>query len=482
MKTPSIVARSRQRGFADELAPLLIFIIYGVLTLMAVAFVTSFVLPIRLFQGRARRVALGMVSLAWAGIFVWKVMVPHWESTARLAIFKQCEAQLASVPDVLEVDGILDEGAALRKRMIWDLFAVRHLSFVEIKVRRPEGKAAEIAYGDGDEPRGWELSDPQTSWVRLELMSDRNPGCANLPLGLQGQFNRPPFLPDSCIKLTYLQAPTARYALSLQPASGRLFRQQGAWQLVDRATGKSIASLATVDPSPWVSAGSVLSPEGAPRSKDCFAPHTVLVDRLHGTAASDPVRDTHLLDLERIQAKTDVKGIDAADPLLPEARAVAEQVAWTEQEEKALFNPDIYFEPWRDAVALARERNTSPYGSRLLDLQERKLVSLVPTTARNPHPWQVFAARNGFFALSTSPSWNERRSNLLVRYRRDGSMAWAARIVTPAAVTQSCRIFWPQAIYLTSTRLVLADRCSPKAGKYVQGEAWSVPLTSLPPL
>jgi hypothetical protein len=486
MKIPIRGFRSRQRGYAEALVPLMTLIVIGALAVLLVTLILSFVLPTRLLKGKARISAVAVVALIWVALFWRYVGEPELYKKWRRATIEDCRAELAHIPELIRVDGFLDEGAALRKDMLLQLFSERGLSFVEIRVRQSNGKAPHIVYPDGDFESSWTLANPRTSTVRLELSADDDPACTALPDRLEERITQPPFLPNTCIKLTYLDAPTARYVLQLQPAAPLPSRKQGRWQLVDRLNGQMIASLPTVDPLSGIPASRKLSSDARRPVNDCRSPHTVLVDRLRSARPAAEPLNSQVLAREEIQATTDVIAISTSSTKLPEVVADAEETLWTEEEEQMLFNPELHQNGWREAVATAKKQGRAPYGSQLLDWDKKKLVSLKPTT-QDPYPWKVFSDGNGFFAVSTSPSWYERSSNLLVRYRRDGTLAWSVRVLTPSTPKHTCQKFWPQAVYATSSHLVLADRCQKlsydqqkKTGKRVIGERWSIPLNALP--
>lgn len=487
MRSPTCGSRTRQRGYSEALVPLVKIFAYGALVVIAVTFILSLVLPIRLLKGKIRIAVVSMVIVTWAVLFWRNIVEPKLDRNWRMATLKECEDELPNIPESIEVDGFLDEGAAIRMSKLLKLFSERRLSFVEIRARQSSGNAPHIVYSDGGGELHWSLVNPRTSLVRLELGKDDDPACAKLPYGLEGRIKQPPFLPNTCIKLTYLDAPTARYMLALQPAETQPLRKRGSWQIVDRLDGQVIASLATVDRPPRIGAAWDYT-VGAKRFViECQAPHTVLVDRFRAPRLATAPPSLQVLSTERIQANTDVTVVSTSSTESPKVAANAEEAFWTEAEEKMLFSPTSSEDAWREAVATARKLGRGPFGSMLLDWKAQKLVALDITKQENPYPWQVFSDGSGFFAVSTSPSWYERNSNLLVRYRSDGTLAWSVRVLTPSTSKRACWLFWPRAVYITSSHLVLAAACrtlSPdkqrEAGKKIQGERWFIPLSALP--
>lgn len=146
-------------------------------------------------------------------------------------------------------------------------------------------------------------------------------------------------------------------------------------------------------------------------------------------------------------------------------------------------------EDWQATVEAARASGIAAYGTRILDLPRRKLVALdvVDRGSSRPQAWEAVAVGDGFIAVTRRSDWTLAASNVLVRYRRDGTVAWSVRVATPSS-GRRCTKFWPQAVYTTKTHLVVADRCIGKlsydeqraTGKAEAGEIWRIPLASLP--
>jgi hypothetical protein len=453
--------------------------------LLLLAFGLSFYLPSRFFRGAPRRVTLALVAAAWACLLFAPPAARKWRASAVAA----CELDRKSLPDEVYAEGFLDEGGALRKKMVAQLFSERGLSFIEIKVHDLAGKGPMIAYPDGDQESGWMLPGAREPWVRLELSDDHDPNCTRLPFGLDERIGMPPFLPDTCISLRYLPTPSARIALTLLPPATKWWPlAHGKWGLVDRLEGRTLGALTTSNPTPWVASGRELSAPGRLAMADCRSPHTMLVDRIRNRGKSGVQAGPQLLQVEKVQALPDGPAVETlAHGKLP-VQATAEIAAWTEAENRLLFSRDIRKQEWKATVDIARERGLAAFGARLLDWPARKLIALEPVQdpAKNWR-WSTFAVGNGFFVAAGQHDWKAFGNNLLIRYRRDGGMHWFMRVAAPKAGSR-CREFSPRAIYSTERHLILASRCGQKpstdealrTGKTVGGELWLVPLASLP--
>jgi len=481
--------RSRQRGFADSLPPQLAALIFAVLAAMVVGFVLSFVLPARLLGGQTRRRALILVATVWLGLLGWYIVKPNIDGNWRLATFKECEAQAAAQPGLIDADGFADEAALLRNGMILQLFAERRVSFIEIKVNTLTRKGPVIAMADGTYEPDWTVPGFQAPWVRLELGKAGSPDCTVLPRELEGQLSRPPFLPDTCLALRYLNEPGARYALSLQPARDGL-HVQGKWQVMDRSTGQAVMSLATVDPTgTHISAGRALSRAGQPALIEGTSPHTMLADRIRKSPPREPAPPDQVFMMEQVRADRDIAAIRADGLALPAVQAVSQSTHRTDQEQVTLMEPERDRDAWPRAVEAAKTEGLAAYGQNLVDWPHGALVTLVPSAAAYSYPLKVLAVGKGFLAVTTVRGASDPAQLMIARFRRDGTLAWARQVGTPDQPSAWCQGFRVEAAYATTLDLVLADRCVARpdappapAGLKVNGQLWRIPLAALPPL
>lgn len=444
---------------------------------MAAAATLESAQPIRLKVVIAAACSL---SIALAGFLAWRFLGdPERERTWRLETWAQCKRELQSIPETVQVAGIADEGAALRKTMISDLFSSRGLAFIEVRVNR---KFSRVAYPDGSQEDGWRLPGIQSSWVRIELANSKSPKCVAAPYGLDYRINRPPFLPDTCLAITPIDQPSSRYVLKFSPAKvDQIFREAGSWSLVDQKSGQTLAKLPTVDTEDSISA-SGLSKSFKKVHADCRSPHSVLVNLLWG----DGGQGEQLLSQATVTATPDIRKLQERTAEFGEVLPDVQEVYWTKDEHRLLFGAGIHQEAWEAAVDQARREGLSNYGRKLLHWDSRRLVDLRISSDQNSYPWQAFAVDRGFIVVSTSPSWTKKAGNLMAFYAADGSFLWARRVNPPSRSNQFCPEFYPQAVYVTDTHLALVKQCEKlshseerKTGKDTRGEIWLIPLKGL---
>lgn len=484
MRTAAPVRRGTQQGYAEGLVPLITLMVYGLIGLMLIAFVASIAAPAAWLKGRWRLAVLVVVVGFWGHLYWQKVAQPKARVEWMLAARARCDAERKQIPPLPAVEGFLDEGAALHKHVLWQLFAERHLEFIEIAIPPSGAAAGRIAYPDGDGEEAWVLPTSKGAYVRLQLGKKGDPDCVELPRGLAGRMDSPPFLPDTCVTARYSNAPTARYALSLRPVASPASRRDGAWAFIDRTTGVALMTLTTSDsPQGFIGAGGYLSRPGGPHVSDCSTPHTIIVDRLAGPVN---VRPTQLLTDEQVMAQPEVASIDRSDPAIPRVQAVSQTILFNDAEEQALFSLDGRAK-WELAIERAAQVGDADFGRQLVDLRAGRLVSLRPTSRESSYPWEVFAVSGSFLVISSTPSWDRAPANLLASYSRDGSLQWRANVVTPEPRERRCTAWWPRAAYVTATDLVLATRCaklSPDEWRAThkdgRGELWKIPLSALP--
>ncbi len=463
--------------------------IYGVIGLLALTFVASFVVAMRGPTGRRRQVAVGTVVSFWSVLFWHFILGPANESSWRVAGQQLCESEKLRFPKTFAVDGFLDEGALIRKSSLLQLLSDRRLNFIEIAVRRKSDGTGSIAYPDGSQESEWTVPKGSSPYVRLELGRVGDPACAVLPYGLAERVDRFPFLPDTCITMSGMAQPTARHTLSLRPSALPALRRFGSWVLTDRFTGSPELSLTTADTSDFANAGQI-SGDTQSSSHGCLTPHTEIVNRLVGPGPLSAVQTPQVMRAERLTANADVISVNQSAKSIPLIVPEIESAAYDEDESVALFSPQVRKSDWEAAIRRAKEFGYSNYGESLLDWPNRKLIKLVPTQIENPYPWEVFAVNQGFIVLPTSPNWHDAPSSLVARYSRNGALLWAIRVTKPARAWpawKGCARWWPQAVYTTATHLVLASRCTKLTqdqitvpGKDTSGQLWKIPLQSLP--
>lgn len=466
-----------QRGYADGLVPLITLMFYGLIGIVALAVLASLALPLAVLRGRWRIGVVLVVIVVWGWLYQDKIRGPNLAYKAdtawRTAVWQQCNQQLGALSGWV-IDGFVDEGAALRKRALMQIFAERRLSHLEIKVRVSRQGVPSIAYPDGDQESGWELPGFQAPYARLELGRSGHADCAILPLPLDRAIQGMPFLPDTCIRLTPLAEPTSPVALTLVPAD-LIAHRAGSWSLRNRSTGQVLATLPTTDTADGISADLDLSSAERPPLADCRSPHTVLADRLFGTALTEPQRQhpqvLATLATRVVNAAVDVKALPRSsedDAGLP---VTVVTTRLSEQEQRHRFNPDSYPSAWSEAIESARSRGIGNFGRRLVNWADRTVVTLRVAGGRDHYPWSAFAVDDGFILLPTSPGWYGKSSRLLVRLGPDGTHQWSVSLARPATDSTACAHFEPSAVYIEAGFLVLAARC---------GELWKVPLEALP--
>lgn len=468
-------------------------LIYGFLGLLLLVLVASFVLPIAKLKGKWRVTILAGVLAFWGHLYWTKIQKPEELAKWRAAGWLQCDLEQKQLPASFNLDGFVDEGAALRKASLLQLLSERRIKFVEIRVRAGSDGSARIVLPDGDQEPAWTLPTASSPFIRLQLGQVGDPACAALPYGVADRVDRIPFLPDTCITMTGLAVPTARYALTLRPGATPDAKQYGLWALVDRTNSANQMTLTTSDTSDSVSAGQ-LPRAGQSSFSDCRSPHTVIADRLGGADRSRFEQWPQLVSLEKRTASPDVVSVSQGTRSVPLLVPEIESTQYSEDETSLIFSPEGHKSAWEQAVNKARVFGSASHGANLLDWSNRRLVTLAPTATKDPYPWQVFAVNNGFIVLPTSRSWYDTESSLVARYSRDGAFLWAVRIAKPSSSTWSawsawsaCSHFTPRAVYATASHLILASTCTKLTreqvtvqGKDTSGQLWKVPLRALP--
>jgi hypothetical protein len=418
-----------------DLGPILLIIVGFALLVVAL----SIYLVAKMFRGRLRLPAILVVLAAWGLVYELQLGGPGRESQARhnerMQANTQCNEDLIALSQTanggfFEVDGFLDEVAALRKRHILTLFTHRKLKFVELMVQQRPNGTVEIAYPDGESGGGWGVSLPVGSFVRLELSREGDSRCladTALPYGLNGRINAPPFLPDTCLAATYSSVTTARYSIAFanlpQGASEGLIK----WQLTDRKNNTVLASLTDVRPDPWVSSGSDLSTDQKEMDKSCGARHTALVDRLRGVNGA-PLHP-QVLARTVVVAKQSPKRLNESVLDLKVVHPSFELFSMDDQEYSKVMNPWSIPAEWPRAINEAKSSGFASYDRELVDWESRSLYRLqIGGNLGEAYPWQSHPFGNGFLVWSGNTDWSSGASQLLAFYSKSGVLEWAKQI------------------------------------------------------
>ncbi|BBB61957.1 hypothetical protein UNDKW_3684 [Undibacterium sp. KW1] len=440
------------------------FIIYSIVGIVLLAIIVTISIPFFLLKGLARVIGIICVVGIWTYLYHTKLNTHDPELQRRISAQKICETELSTLPDSIVIENFTDEGAALRVNALINLFKERKLSFVEIKVHSDERGRSYIAYPIGDGESHWLVNGEAGSYAKLELSNKGDPDCAHLPSSVANSIDKVPFLPDTCMRITYASQPTSNYRLNLIPATKVNY---GAWVLLDQKAGKELTRLTTTDSENHISSGRATSLIGK-RDTDCRSPHAVIADRLIGAASFD--KKSQVLNSRTVDAEVDMSKEDINNyPLL----GASLKVDWSSTDEKLStwrYSPQLSHELWSEMIIQAMVHDHSNYGKLLLDWKSHELISLRVTQEKNPYPWESFALGDGFIVLSQKSGWSTRQENVLARFSKTGKLIWVLRVPTPAGSSEKCSTSWPQAVYIENNDFILDMRCN----------RWKIPVTALP--
>lgn len=440
-------------------------IIYSIIGIVLLTIIATISIPFFLLKGITRVIGIICVVGIWMYLYQTKLNTHDPLLERRVAARKICETELNQLPDSVALEGFTDDGAALRIDALLNFFQERRLSFVEIKIRSDERGRPFIAYPRGDGESGWLVDGEVGTYAKLELGSKGDRDCATLPASAKYNIDRVPFLPDTCMRITYSAQPTSDYRLSLIPTTELNF---GAWVLLNQKNGKELARLTTVDSENSISSGRATRLSGK-RDTDCRSPHTVIADRLIGVATSFD-KKSQILNSKTVDADVDMTKEDISNyPLLKSSL----KFDWSSTDEKLSawrYSPQSSHELWSEMVLQSMIHDHSNYGELLLNWKSRELISLRVAQEKNPYPWQSFSLDDGFIVLSQKSGWSTRQENVLARFSKTGKLIWVVRVPTPADTSDKCNTSWPQAVYIENNDFILDMRCN----------RWKIPLSALP--
>ncbi|WP_316674720.1 hypothetical protein [uncultured Tolumonas sp.] len=450
----------------------------AIYSFVLLALVTSIVLPLRKLKG-AGQVAVILLVLVFWGVVYWKNLgggSDFAERDWRVASRNVCEKETASFPHWFRIDSFVDEATIIRTQSVLLLLSERGLKFVEIRVGKNQSSKGFIAFGDSQGDGYWETGVAEGSYARLELGKKGDVSCTELPSHVKGHESELPFLPDTCIKVTYSNKATSRYALELTPSHYSTWssaRKYGAWTLTDREKNQQLATVTTSDTSTFRPVGFVtdllnIDPIRGP-SQDCRTASNAIINRI--LAPELPRGDyPQLLRLDK-EITSNTPLFDANNSAIPKVSTVEQGVKYSDKDIDLLFGSENSHALWIKAIDQAKNSGWGNFGHYLIDWKERVIRTLQP-----PKWWMVQAVNDGFIAYSFSAqSWSA-EGGLILRYASNGKLDWSARVLPPKSPSGKCNRFEPRAIYTEGTDLILADKC----GEGDIGAKWLIRIRDLP--
>ncbi len=186
--------------------------------------------------------------------------------------FAACEKAQLALPEQLIVDGIVDEITNIDYSQLVSLLDKQKLKFVELRVKNA-AVGPHIVQGDGSPHGDWLVDKPINSYVKVAVGSPATDSCTpgdQLPADLIRQFWP---LKEVCITMTYLDRPSARYALDYVEDVPVNKDKTGQYRLVDRQQNITLAQLPTYD-----------DPQRPNRRHPvpCRSPHAIVIKKLVG--------------------------------------------------------------------------------------------------------------------------------------------------------------------------------------------------------
>ncbi|HJV70303.1 hypothetical protein [Ideonella sp.] len=420
-------------GAVDAIA----YLVIGGVALVLLLLVAASIVGLAKGRGIVRWV---IVPLAIAG---W--VVPLWDWTNRAATEKQaesekkarwmaarqmCKGELARLPESVPARGLLDDGRGVLMDGWRGLLGQRDIGFIEFRFRESGNTGRLLVYADGSGAGGsLPIDRPSGSLVRVSLSSDSDPACiSDERYGSRAAewFRTPPFLPDTCVAVTFPAQPEAELALLLsgpdQPTAP--FHR---WQLVDRATGRILAGLTSsteYSDDRFVTTYSNEFPSRDPgRRNSCSEPRNVLAGRLvHATNAP---ASPQVVRMHTVPAQVQP---DALAPQRPARVKLQSEVGPSE----ALSSIDLGADglpAWQAAVEAAKRNGRAAYGPWTLDWSTREMKRISFDAEQSSYGrWTFQAAHDGYYMWSLWHPGVQKPPMTFAHYRRDGALDWAVRL------------------------------------------------------
>lgn len=381
----------------------------------------------------------------------------------RLAI-EQCETEARTLPEAFDIDEFVDEGASLRTTLLMKLLIDRQVRAIYVRPIK-QHNVWRLAHSDGGSGPNWHISEGTQGYVKLAFGYRTSGKCLHegqMPISQERKFDQPPFLMDSCITATYVDKPSARYALRYVPSEKALgMTQMGYWTITDLELNRSIAQLITVDDPTTPSSENY---------QDCRSPYSFLADRIKPQSNSEPrpitARNT------TVTPNIFPSEIEVAFGTVPSIVPIISNATFSSDEEDYLFNWHFSTKAWRKAIAEAKKEKIGHYGERLFDFDRQELKSL-KTSPDNRYGWKVTALQKGFLVFPAF--WKRGESNLLARYDTQGKLEWAVKVVDSF---EGCSLGPSSAsVTVAADSIILHGRCKER-----HGTSWAIKKSSIFPM
>lgn len=226
--------------------------------------------------------AITLLSPLWLPLVKMKWMDARW-ALYRERISKFCSAELARLPPTLPMDDLVDETGGLKWEDVAHLLTVVRLRAVELNLASMRSRLS-----DQTKSGSTQTSIPRSGYARFELGDMTSPDCFS-PTGMSALdfVNRPPVRPATCLRVTYLNEPTAGFSLSER--SNRANADFSDWVLTERASANEVASITDAFRKSRYPAAVPTWNRKRPQSNRCDGDdggYTALLDRLRGSVAA----------------------------------------------------------------------------------------------------------------------------------------------------------------------------------------------------
>lgn len=342
--------------------------------------------------------------------------IEYVSSEAQGKAFYAASSEAKSLPPSFDIESIYTEGAVLRNDLIMELLSERGLEFIETQIRRSTSKQYEgygwlgMSYIRDEVGLNVGRQGMDKTYARIELSDSSDSRCiprASLPGSMRIRLDYPPFLPDSCIAVTFIDRPTARYHLVYENTHqwGPPF---GYWSLIEASSGTKLGSLTTAD--------------SAEHPQNGNTGHGFLSWRIRRTPGTFSV-GPRVIAIKKLQVSNPPPTVDGTR-VVSEARV--RKVSVTESDYQRIFNKGNTQDGWGAAVANAKASRWGYYGYSLLDWKTKTLTQLKVDYGRG-----ATSSAEGFFVISDRWDYRTKHASL-ERYDSDGNHKWSVLVKPPA--------------------------------------------------
>ncbi len=356
-------SRAKQRGVGEELFLLFISVV-GLVVLLV------FVVCVWVGKGPKGKFIGFLVACILTSPVLWPVAKSFYEGekTRKLQAKVEaiCRTELAQTPGPFPVNGFLDETHGLSPSDIQYFLTEGRFAFIEVRLNSSGLLAAQ-------EPSPWPAT--ATKGIGHIALGRAGDESCYVPPGIKPEdffTNNSPIKPGSCLRVTYEDSPSSKYAVEMEPVKNSNLSR---WVLRDLSNNNVIAGFTDAWNAMYPNQRPLMTPNGHDSCrKNGVSGLTTLMQRIKPSPDAAAISANWLISSELLEIRGVPPTIMALSDLrnqgkLPVIQTTDEPYSGTRE---SLFKRAS----WPDSYAMAEKHGAWMYGNTLINIHANKLYPI----------------------------------------------------------------------------------------------------------